>query len=70
MKSIWNIEWENGDKSRWSNYISNEEADIASALKADVEVLTNDYVTKDQPEFNLTESNRLNEEKNPLSDDN
>ena len=56
------------DDAQLGNYISLEEADTALALKADISVLTNDYVTKYHPEFNLTDSDRLNEEKNPLED--
>jgi hypothetical protein len=50
------------------NYISLEEADTALALKADISVLTNDYVTRNQPEFNLTENDRYNEIRSPLED--
>jgi len=50
------------------NYISLEEADIALSAKADLSVLTNDYVTKYHPEFNLTQSDRLNEEQHALQE--
>ena len=56
------------DDAQLGNYVTLEESETALALKADLSVLTNDYVTKNQPEFNLTESDRLNEEKNPLED--
>jgi len=42
-----------------------KEVDIALSTKADLSV-PNDYVTKEQPEFNLTGSDRLNEKKHPL----
>jgi len=48
--------------------MSTEEADIAFSAKADLSLLTNYYVTKYQPRFNLTESDRSNEEMYPLSD--
>jgi hypothetical protein len=51
-----------------ANYVSLEESETALALKADISVLTDDYVTKNQPEFNLKQSDRLNVEKNPLED--
>ena len=54
------------DDSQLANYVTLEESYTALALKADISVLTNDYVTKDEPEFNLTESDILNEEKSPL----
>jgi len=54
------------DVSQLGNYVTIDDSDTDLALKADLSVLTNYYVTKDEPEFNLTESDRLNEEKNPL----
>jgi len=56
------------DDSQLGNYVTIDDSDTALALKADISALTNDYVTKDEPEFNLTESDRLNEEKSPLED--
>ena len=54
------------DDAQLGNYVTLEESETALALKADLSLLTNDYVTKDEPTFSLTESDRLNEEKNPL----
>ena len=54
------------DLAQLGNYVTIDESDTALAFKANLSVLTNDYVTEDEPEFNLTESDRLNEEKNPL----
>jgi hypothetical protein len=56
------------DDAQLGDYVTLDESDEALSLKADLSVLTNDYVTKDLPTFNLTESDRLNEEKNPLED--
>jgi len=54
------------DDAQLGNYVTLEESETALSAKADLSVLTNDYVTKDQPTFNLTESDRLYVEKNPL----
>jgi len=52
------------DVAQLDNYSTLE---VLSA-KADLSVLTADYVTKNMPEFLLTESERYNEIRNPLED--
>ena len=56
------------DDAQLGNYVSLEESETALSAKADISVLTENYVTKDEPKFNLTESDRYNEIRNPLED--
>jgi hypothetical protein len=56
------------DDAQLGNYVSLEESETALSAKADISVLTENYVTKDEPTFNLTESDRYNEIRNPLED--
>jgi len=52
------------DVAQLDNYSTLEDL----SAKADLSVLTADYVTKNMPEFLLTESDRYNEIRNPLED--
>ena len=57
------------DDAQLGNYVTLEESETALSSKVDVSVLTADYVTKEEPTFNLTESDRLYvEKKHPLED--
>lgn len=56
------------DEEMLANYTTLDDVSSLLAFKADVTVLTNDYVPTDNPESNLTESDRLDEEKHPRED--
>ena len=55
------------DDAQLGNFVTLEESYTALALKADISLLTNDYVTKNMPEFLLTEIYRYIEIRNKTS---